>query len=244
LVEEVPSKQMFDFTDQKLGRLQVTGKPFKIDGRWYWKCECDCGRTKDVLHAVLTQKSKVKSCGCFNRERFAAIGSAKKNPNSTSYQPAYSSWKAMVDRCTNPNSKDYANYGAAGIKVCERWLDYTLFVEDMGQPPADDMSVDRYPDRKGNYEPDNARWATRVQQGRNKSNNRWETCFGYKLTVAEWSEITLINKTTLIDRLDAGWTTEEAFTTPGRRHPENFRHPLEELRRRYGESNASDQSGS
>ena len=80
---------------------------------------------------------------------------------------AYHSWKAMVRRCTRPDAKSYADYGGRGITVCERWLDFENFYADMGERP-EGMSIDRYPDMDGNYEPGNARWATRSEQQRNQ----------------------------------------------------------------------------
>lgn len=73
-------------------------------------------------------------------------------------------------RCNNKNDKDYRNYGARGIKVCKRWSDnFYDFVRDMGLKPSTAHSLDRYPDNDGNYDPSNCRWATIVQQNRNRS---------------------------------------------------------------------------
>lgn len=72
-------------------------------------------------------------------------------------------------RCTNPNSKAYKNYGGrgiefrfAGIEVATRWV-----CDNLGLKPSKKYSIDRI-DNNGHYERGNLRWATTVEQARNK----------------------------------------------------------------------------
>lgn len=81
--------------------------------------------------------------------------------------PTFRSWCAMLQRCLDPNAEKYPKYGGAGIKVCKRWRSFEKFLEDMGERPAG-TTLDRFPNRRGNYAPCNCRWATPKQQVANR----------------------------------------------------------------------------
>ena len=76
----------------------------------------------------------------------------------------------MLARCENPRARSYENYGGRGIKVCPEWHDVTAFItwiETNLGPRPDGMTLDRI-DVNGNYEPGNVRWATAIEQRRNR----------------------------------------------------------------------------
>lgn len=75
----------------------------------------------------------------------------------------------MLARCRQRSSKNYANYGGRGIRVCEAWQNsFVVFLTDMGERPRD-RTLDRI-DPDGDYEPGNCRWSTSAEQYENK---RW-----------------------------------------------------------------------
>ena len=62
------------------------------------------------------------------------------------------------------------------------------------------------------YEPSNCRFVTSKINNRNRRTNRLITYKNKTSTISEWSEITGINKTTLMDRLNRNWSIEKSLT--------------------------------
>jgi len=172
-----------------------------------WLCICECGNTAIVRGANL-KSGNSKSCGCLCRER---LGDSKRKHGAAN-TPEHTAWKMLKQRCLNPRCNQYKNYGARGIKVCDRWMNsFENFIKDMGKRPAG-MSIERKDNSKG-YEPDNCVWATDKAQCRNKRNNTMITAFGKTLCIAEWSEETGINQNIISDRIvRRKWSAEIALT--------------------------------
>jgi hypothetical protein len=77
----------------------------------------------------------------------------------------------MLSRCENPADPSYYLYGARGIAVCERWHDPAAFIADIEKsigPRPRGRTLDRHPDKYGNYGPGNVRWATAKEQRENQ----------------------------------------------------------------------------
>lgn len=126
----------------------------------------------------------------------------------------YRTWLRMHQRCSNPNTVGWANYGGRGILVCVEWFDFCRFAADMGDPPSPKHSLDRKNNDLG-YTKHNCRWATKVEQDNNRSSNRRFTFQGRTMTVKQWADETGLKYATLYHRLCiSGWPPKKALRHP------------------------------
>jgi hypothetical protein len=130
--------------------------------------------------------------------------------------PEFLAWQSMLQRCTNPRAHAFHRYGAVGVKVCDRWMSFENFVADVGLRPSPAHSLDRWPNKNGNYEPDNVRWATRRQQQNNLRSNRIVTYHGVEMSLADAVRCSRgeITRTIAKYRLARGWDVDVALDTP------------------------------
>ena len=154
-----------DLTGQKFGRLTAIEEAGKDkEGKTLWKCVCDCKEIVKVITKRLTS-GHTKSCGCYRLDRLRETITTHGQKTKKGITPTYISWRSMMDRCYNPNSSVYHNYGGRGIKVCKRWWKFENFYEDMEERPKG-KTLDRKNNNRGYY-PKNCRWATQKEQTRN-----------------------------------------------------------------------------
>lgn len=174
----------------KFGYFTVTGNSkFKGTIR-YIECECICGNIS--YRAASHVKSGVsKSCGCKRKVSYkdTAIRSGHSATGNDLKHPLYRTWLGIRSRCRRKKGRGYKNYGGRGIKMCDRWYDsFKNFINDVGERPSANHTLDRYPNNDGDYEPNNFRWATWEQQLRNKRNNVICKAFGEWKCITDWSE--------------------------------------------------------
>lgn len=198
-----------------------------------WLCRCDCGTVKEVVYGKLLS-SNTKSCGCLKKKISLESGLAlvemhrlereerKRLDPLTPEQrrTTYNTWRGMKERCHNPNNNHWHIYGTKGITVCEKWQQFSGFLEDMGPRPKG-MSLDRI-DGNGNYEPGNCRWATPSQQSRNTERNIWLEWQGRRQTFKDWATELGLYERGLAYRIER-WGLEKAMTTPKIKSGEHIR---------------------
>lgn len=209
--------KFIDLTGQRFGRLTVLERAQNIEKETAWLCQCDCGKEHIVLGKSLRQ-GKAKSCGCLRDEmvsaRFTKHGATKDDKTDPDYR-LYAIWCGMIFRCYNPNASAYQRYGNAGITVCDEWLysfeAFRVWAKANGY--CEGLSIDRI-DGKDGYSPKNCRWATPLQQTRNRKNTRYLTYEGEEKTLKEWATQYNISYHALKSRIRHGWPIKRALTEP------------------------------
>lgn len=141
--------------------------------------------------------------GDLNNEWLFSHGHRLKRGSS----PTYSTWCAMKERCLNPDSDQYKNYGGRGIGIWLPWLVFANFLDDMGERPSG-KTLDRI-DVNGDYDPCNCKWSSSSEQSRNKRNSVKTEFRGSIVNLVDISKITGAPVTTVYRRYNQGLRGED-----------------------------------
>lgn len=132
-----------------------------------------------------------------------------------SHHEFFPTWRAMIARCHDHRDPHFNGYGGRGIFVCEEWRKFQVFESwVLTQTREPGMTVERIDNNLG-YTPENCKFATRIEQQRNRRNTRFIAAFGETKPQTAWAEDyrCMVSKNILIDRLRRGFTPEEAIST-------------------------------
>jgi hypothetical protein len=204
------------------GLLRVSGPLAAIPGKnsRRYPCECRCGSGRwifakgyDLAHGKLT------GCGCKpNAASGESHGGFRHGHSPASGRsPEQRSYTNMLGRCLNARNQAYKYYGGRGISVCQRWIGpdgFANFLQDVGRRPSLRHSIDRWPDKNGNYEPGNVRWATAREQQNNRRDNRVLTLGGISMTISQWATVKAIRAGTIWERIAQGWDVFRTLNEP------------------------------
>lgn len=158
------------------GRWTIVEEQPAIGVHRMFRTRCSCGSFGSVtLNRLMSGRST--SCGCYAREAM----SSRFKTHGMSNTKTYEAWHSMLSQ-VDPNNSNYAkDYALRGITVCEPWLKFENFFQDMGEAP-EGLTLDREDNDKGYYK-ENCRWVSYSVQARNKQ-RKGEPPIGVKETAS------------------------------------------------------------
>lgn len=200
--------------DMRFGKLTVKEKLGRDShGEIRWLCVCDCGNEHISTSNRLTSGQTTCCRDCMIKK----IGDTNRTHGRTPRKLFYA-YVNMKTRCYNKNYSLYHRYGGRGIKVCDEWRNsFENFREwAMNNGWKEELSLDRI-DNDGNYEPNNCKWSTVLEQSNNRRTNRLITYNGITDTMANWSRRMNIPYYVIQRRISLNWDIDKVFTEPYRR---------------------------
>ncbi len=204
------ARNLVDLAGQRFGALVVVKHAGRVRHTAAWLCRCDCGQ-EVVKAGDRLRQGRVRTCG-FNGHRW---WQHKPRTFAQLHALEHSSWDNMRRRCLDKKSEHYKNYGARGITVWSGWDSFEQFFKDMGKRPSRKHSIERI-NNEGNYEPSNCRWATNVEQARNRRDTIYVEYQGKRMLLIDVVASLGLSRAVVAGRLKMGWSLENALTLPVR----------------------------
>lgn len=126
--------------------------------------------------------------------------------------PLYVVWATMKRRCLSSKHKNYKNYGARGITVCDQWMnDFKSFYDwALSSSYERGLELDRI-DVNGNYSPQNCRFVSRAAQASNKRSSILYTENGETKCLKEWCKIKGLPYQRIRGRVSVGYSVRDAI---------------------------------
>lgn len=196
---------------QTFGHLEVLSEAAdSATGKRRMRCLCFCGNTATVFLSDL-RSGHTQSCGCAQ----VAMMVERNTVHGMARTPEHRAWIEMKKRCNNAKLRQYRLWGGRGVKVCLEWeRNFAAFFAAVGSKPGPEYSLDRYPDKDGDYKPGNVRWATDGEQSRNTAQNIWVEINGRRQIFKDWCVELGQNYPRARMRLHLGWDPIEALLAP------------------------------
>lgn len=158
-------KPRLNLVGYRFGKLSVIARVEPPIGRTKFVCNCDCGN-QTIANGEDIKSGNTTSCGCVKKV-IGYTSNLKHGGASGKFSGAYRSWRSMKQRCKDPNSRGWREYGAVGVTVCDRWLEsFENFYADMGDRP-EGYSLERINVFDGYY-PANCKWIPLKDQIKNQ----------------------------------------------------------------------------
>lgn len=198
---------LINLTGQRFGHWLVLEQAAPGEGySTRWLCECDCGTIKTV-DAQLLRSGRSQSCGCLQEEiRLQSPHSLV--DGDIRLRMIY---RSIVGACEDPRNIKYDKFGAKGARVCDEWRnDFKAFEKwSMEHGYEAGAFLLRYDVLQG-FSPWNCKWTHTRDKGQGRKGSIMITANGETHSLAEWSRITGLHRSSIEERLLRGATPEEA----------------------------------